>query len=109
MPRTGLAWDERFAWYNAGDGVVLAPFYQPWEATDSRQSKERIREIIVASGLIEDLVPISPRLATEDELLSFHTRAYIHRVRALSDNGGGDAGDEGYDRRPYELDARAHG
>ncbi|MGH7855814.1 MAG: class II histone deacetylase, partial [Candidatus Binatia bacterium] len=36
---------------------------------------------------------LSPRAATEEEVLRFHTREYVERVRAMSAAGGGDAGE----------------
>lgn len=90
---TGLVWDERFAWFNSGTDSRRSPLYQPLAGYDTRESKERIRELLVVSGLVDALVPIVPRLATEAELLRYHTAEYLAKVKALSDAGGGDAGE----------------
>jgi acetoin utilization protein AcuC len=46
-------------------------------------------------GLIERIHPLAPRLATDEELLSFHTPAYVSLVRRKSVTGEGflDGGD----------------
>jgi acetoin utilization deacetylase AcuC-like enzyme len=101
---TGFVWDERFAWFNAGHNRRRGPFYSPMAAYDTRESKERIRELLVASGLADRLVPIAPRLATDQELLRFHTPEYVAKVRALSDGEGGDAGEGAYlGRNCYDI------
>src|SRR5215470_20227564 len=93
---TGFIWDERFAWFNAGPNRRGGPFYSPMAAYDTRESKERIRELLVASGMADKLVPIPARFATEAELLRYHTPEYVAKVKALSDGGGGDAGEGAY-------------
>jgi len=101
---TGFIWDERFAWFDAGPNRRRGPFYSPMAAYDTPESKERIRELLVASGLVASLVPLSPRLATEEELFRYHTREYIAKVKALSEGGGGDAGEGAYlGRNCYDI------
>ena len=46
---TGFIWDERFAWFDTGD-VGRGPFFTPLGAFNTRESKERIRELLVATG-----------------------------------------------------------
>jgi acetoin utilization deacetylase AcuC-like enzyme len=100
---TGFIWDERFAWFYRGL-VGRGPFFTPLEAFDSSESKERIRELVVASGLADQLVSLSPRLITEEELLRHHTPDYVAKVRALSDGEGGDAGENAYlGRNCYDI------
>lgn len=91
--RTGFVWDERFAWFNAGLDKRPGPFYQPILALDTRESKERIRELLVSTGLAEKLVNIAPQIATEPDLLLHHTPEYVAKVRQISESGGGDAGE----------------
>jgi acetoin utilization deacetylase AcuC-like enzyme len=101
---TGFVWDERFAWFNAGPNRRGGPFYTPMAAYDTRESKERIRELLVASGIVESLIPLAPRLATEEELLRHHTPEYVAKVKGLSDSGGGDAGEGAYlGRNCYDI------
>src|SRR5262249_22568556 len=60
---------------------------------DTRETKERIRELLVASGLIDNLVSIPPKMIEEMDLLRCHTAEYIGKVRAISEKGGGDVGE----------------
>ena len=45
------------------------------------------------SGLLDHLVVLQPRAATEDEILRLHTRDYVDRIKAESSKLGGDAGE----------------
>jgi acetoin utilization deacetylase AcuC-like enzyme len=100
---TGLVWDERFAWFYRGL-VRRGPFFSPLEAFDTSESKERIRELLVASGLADELTSLAPRLMTEEELLRHHTAEYLAKVKALSDGEGGDAGENAYlGRNCYDI------
>ena len=91
--KTGFIWDERFAWFHAGPDKRPGPFYLPIPALDTRESKERIRELLVVSGLAEKLVSIPPRIADEKDLLRHHTPEYLAKVRAISERGGGEVGE----------------
>lgn len=97
---TGLVWDERLAWHDAGPASTN-PWVEPYPALDRPEAKRRLWSLLQASGLAERLVPIRARPATEDELLRFHTAAYIDRVRNMALSGGGDAGDV---RAPPAMD-----
>jgi acetoin utilization deacetylase AcuC-like enzyme len=89
---TGFLWDERFAWHDAGR-ASQSPWAEPYPALDRPESKRRLRNLLEVSGLLQRLAPLAARPATETELLRFHSHAYLKRVRALSENGGGDAGE----------------
>ena len=92
---TGFIWDERFAWFDAGN-VQRGPFYTPLHAFNTPESKERIRELLVATGMAERLTPIAPRLMTEEALLRIHSREHVARVKALSEGAGGDTGENAW-------------
>jgi acetoin utilization deacetylase AcuC-like enzyme len=101
---TGFIWDERFAWFNAGPIRQRVPFYSPMAAYDTRESKERIRELLVATGIVDRLVPISARLMSEEQLFRYHTQQYVAKVKSLSDSGGGDVGEGSYlGRNCYDI------
>jgi acetoin utilization deacetylase AcuC-like enzyme len=91
--RTGFIWDERFAWFYTGLDRRPGPYYQPMYALDTRETKERIRELLVASGVAEKLIPLQPKLAEESDLLRCHTPEYIAKVRMIGEKGGGDVGE----------------
>jgi len=89
---TGLVWDERFAWFDAGRGTASGAFLRPLPASDTPASKERLRELIVSSGLDERLVRLPAIPASEEDLLRVHAPAYLERLRKLDRGGGGEAG-----------------
>jgi acetoin utilization deacetylase AcuC-like enzyme len=89
---TGIVWDERYAWHDAGL-ASSSPWTEPYPALDRPEAKRRLWSLLQASGLAGRLVPISARPATEEELTRFHTVAYVARVRDIAAAGGGDAGE----------------
>jgi acetoin utilization deacetylase AcuC-like enzyme len=66
---------------------------QPLGHLENAEGKRRIRNLLEVSGLIDHLVLLQPRAATEDEILRLHTREYVDRIKSKSSNLGGDAGD----------------
>jgi acetoin utilization deacetylase AcuC-like enzyme len=93
---TGFVFDERYMWHNTGSAAGHMPadrFIQPEPHVESPESKRRIRNLLAVSGLSKKLISIEPRMATEEELLYFHTEAYIQKIRRLSNDAGGDAGE----------------
>ena len=93
---TGWLWDERYMWHDTGHGGADRPaggWVEPGEHAESPASKRRFRNLIEASGLLGELVSLSPRLASEDELLRLHAPAYVERIARLSAERGGDAGE----------------
>lgn len=93
---TGFVFHERYMWHDTGNAAGFVPpggFIQPDKHAESPETKRRIRGLWEVSGLLEQLVPIKPRPATEAELTRFHTPEYVARVRELSAAGHGDAGE----------------
>jgi len=93
--RTGLAWHERFAWYQAGIGAGFAPaggIVQPYEPVDAPAPKARLRSLIDVTGMIDHLTPLAVAAASEDSLAAFHDPAYLARLRLLEEEGNGEAG-----------------
>ncbi len=89
---TGIVWDERFAWHDAGLASTNL-WSEPYPALDRPETKRRIWSLLQASGLIHQLQQLSARAITDEELLRFHTPDYVQRIRSLSAAGGGDAGE----------------
>lgn len=96
---TGYIWHELYGWSDTGSGGLfpadpgagLQPISHHVAHPDT---KRRIHELIVVSGLIDDLERLKPRHATEDDLLRVHTREHIDRIKYESAlPKGGDAGD----------------
>ena len=83
-------------WHDTGTGAWVIPAgltVQPLGHLENAEGKRRIRNLLEVSGLIEHLVLLKPRAATEDEILRLHTREYVDRIKRESANLGGDAGD----------------
>ena len=93
---TGFVFHELYMWHNTWNwNQVFAPSLtvQPGEQAENPETKRRFRNLLEVSGLLDSLVPIKPRYATEDEIARFHTREHIARIKAMSAENGGDASD----------------
>ncbi len=87
---TGFLWHEKYMWHDTGSGAT--PDVEPDEHFENADTKRRMKNLLDLSGLTDQLVRLDPRMATEDELLRFHTNEYIQQIRKLSDEHGGFAG-----------------
>ncbi|MFA5605763.1 MAG: class II histone deacetylase [Leucobacter sp.] len=94
---TGYLWDERFIWWDQGHAAEFIPaggWVEPGlEHAENASVKQRFANLVGISGLRQHLTPLTPRPATREELLRFHTPDYLDRMKALSDTTGGDAGE----------------
>jgi acetoin utilization deacetylase AcuC-like enzyme len=91
---TGFVFHELYMWHNTWNwNQVFAPSLtvQPGEHAENPETKRRFRNLLEVSGLLDRLVPIKPRAATEDEIARFHGREHIARIKAMSADNGGDA------------------
>jgi acetoin utilization deacetylase AcuC-like enzyme len=83
-------------WHDTGTSAWVTPAgltVEPLRHIESPEGKRRIRNLVEVSGLMEHLVQLKPRAATEDEILKLHTREYVDRIKRESSAVGGDAGD----------------
>ena len=93
---TGLVAHERYFWHDTGSGAGFSSsnqYMQPDRHPEAPSTKRRFLALLEVSGLAEQLVRIKPRAALREELLYFHTGAYVDRVQALSAANGGTLGD----------------
>ena len=96
---TGYAYHEVFGWHDTSSYAGLFPSdplagLQPFSHLEHPETKRRIHELVVVSGLIDHLVRIPTRLATDEEILRVHTPEHLARIAAESElPKGGDAGD----------------
>jgi acetoin utilization deacetylase AcuC-like enzyme len=91
---TGFVFHELYLWHNTWNySGIFAPSLtvQPGEHNENPETKRRMRNLIEVSGLIDQLVQLKPRYATEDEVARFHTRDHIAKIKALSEAGYGEA------------------
>src|SRR6266699_4396538 len=83
-------------WHDTGTSAWVMPAglsVQPLAHIESAEGKRRIKNLVEVSGLLDHLVPLKPRAATEEEILRLHTPEYVARIKRESDALGGDAGD----------------
>ena len=76
-------------------GVFASPgeFLQPQPASESPESKRRLKNLLEVSGLIDELAVCKPPAATHGDLARFHTAEYLATLEAGDRARGGDAGD----------------
>ena len=115
--RTGYLYHEIFGWHDTGTYTADMPSdpgvgLQPYVNYENADTKRRIHELIVVSGLIEHLERITPRPARDEELLLVHTKEHIDRIKKESASTyGGDGGDgtTPFARGGFEIAALAAG
>src|ERR1700712_5520414 len=94
---TGWLWEERYAWHDAGiwNDSAATPrnaWAQPQRAFENPETKRRFRNLLDVTGVLDQLVQLRARPATDEEILRVHTPEHLAHVRALAATGG-DAGE----------------
>ena len=104
---TGWVCHELYFWHDTGRyASIFAPglTVEPGMHDEHALTKRRFRNLVDVSGLLDDLVVIKPRAATEVELLRFHTPGYVERIKAGSATiKGGDEGLTPYGHGSFEI------
>lgn len=93
---TGLVFEEIYLWHDTGSAAAIFPpglSIQPGEHAESAETKRRFRNLLDVSGLLSQLCLIKARPCTEEDLTRVHSRKYIDRIKQLSGERGGDAGE----------------
>ena len=93
---TGLVWHELYMWHDTGTAAWVMPpglTVEPFRHIESPEGKRRLRNLVEVSGLLDHLVQLKPRPATEAEVLRLHTYEYLERIKQMSAERGGDAGE----------------
>ncbi|SMF55776.1 Acetoin utilization deacetylase AcuC [Tistlia consotensis] len=91
---TGFVFHEIYMWHNTWNWAQVFPpslTVQPGEHAENPETKRRFRNLLEVSGLLDRLLPLKARAASEDEIARFHTRDYIERIKRASAGSGGDA------------------
>lgn len=97
--KTGYVYHELFGWHDTGTSAGMFPTdpskgLQPYFNYENAETKKRIHELIVVSGLADHLHRIPARHASSDELLLVHPQNYLNQLKSVSEQPlGGDAGD----------------
>ncbi len=99
VPIAGQVFSHRYLQHNPGFLQIATPnsLVGPWVEPDLHPSNHRLvmrtQQLVDLSGLGERLAEIAPRPATDDEILTYHSEAYLDRLQAMDAAGGGEAGD----------------
>jgi acetoin utilization deacetylase AcuC-like enzyme len=83
-------------WWDTRAAAAFMPaggWVEPGEHAENPSTKRRLKNLLDASGLSQKLTWLEPRMATEDEIARLHTRDYMARMKAMSAEYGGDAGE----------------
>ncbi|MFX0016766.1 MAG: acetoin utilization protein AcuC [Promethearchaeota archaeon] len=80
MVKTGIIWSDQYTDYNLGEGHPMNPkrLLIPYQLFKSLNIFE-----------MPDIITFTPSLATDSDLLLFHSPSYIEGMKALSKAGGG--------------------
>jgi acetoin utilization deacetylase AcuC-like enzyme len=81
-------------WFRAEVNPKAKLFHEPLQHFENAEAKRRAHSLLAASGVLGRLVQpdCSDALATDDDLLLYHTGEYISRVDSMSKAGGGEIG-----------------
>ena len=93
--KTGFLYHELYMWHNTGGYAGIMPDgnpVQPDMHAENPETKRRFRNLLEVSGLLDSLVLLKAKEATEKQILRFHTAEYLEKIKALSNGDGGDAG-----------------
>ena len=83
-------------WHDTGNALGVLPpngEFQPWVHFENPETKRRLKNLMDAYGLTPKLEPIHPIAATVEQVQRVHTADYIERIRSMSADKGGNAGE----------------
>ena len=93
---TGFVWHERYMWHETPPSAGVMPargVLQPGEHFENPETKRRFKNLLDGYEITPTLTSITPVVVDDGILERFHTADYINRVKALSADMGGDAGE----------------
>ena len=91
---TGFVFHELYLWHNTGNFAGVMPYgnpVEPYEHAENPATKRRVRNLMEVTGLLDKLQRITPRAATDAEILRVHTSRHLAHIRSLNDTLGADA------------------
>ncbi len=93
--RTGFVCHELYMWHDTGNYAGPMPYGNPVQPdihAENPETKRRFRNLLEVAGMTDRLHTIKPRMATDEEILRFHTAEHLANVKRISADTGGDAG-----------------
>ena len=91
LRRTGFVCDDSYFGHRTDEG--LGPWVAPGPAFETAEGKRRIRDLLVHTGLMDQLVPLAPVPLSRADCLRFHTADYLDSLQQMSGDRGGNAGE----------------
>lgn len=101
---TGWVWHERYGWYDTGRFAGLVPpggWGEPDLHMENGETKRRLASLVSASGLLDSLTAITPREATDAEILTVHTADYLAYLEEQNAQPRGGIADRGIGRTVF--------
>lgn len=98
MRNTHFLFDEKCFWHFGGNYAQLAPvkgLVQPMVAgglPEAPETKRRLKNLMDVSGLSNSLTMKGADVASFEDALRVHTKAYLEEFKNMSDSGGGELG-----------------
>ena len=113
MRKTGFVWDEKYMWHDTGNALGVLPpdgKFQPCIHFENPETKRRLKNLMDAYGLTPRLERIYPLAATVEQVQYVHTAEYIERIKTMSADKGGNAGESApFGTGSYEIALLAAG
>lgn len=113
--RTGYFYDELMMWHDAGNisngSFIGSQYTEPGEIWENPSTKRRFHGLLAVSGILDYLITnIKLRSAEVHEITRFHDAEYVEKIRQMSDNEGGEAGEQArFAKGGYEIAALSAG
>lgn len=104
MKKTAFFTDEKTFWHSVGQYILefkIGGWVQPPSGAshaESPETKRRLKNLIVASGLSDHLAIESASSLTKEQVMLIHGEDYLNEFKRVSDLGGGDLA------APYNID-----
>ncbi|NKB32455.1 MAG: class II histone deacetylase [Pseudomonadales bacterium] len=100
-------------WHDTGNALGVLPVsgdFQPWTHFENPETKRRLKNLMDAYGFTEKLQSIEPFSASVEQICRVHTAQYVERIKQLSADKGGNAGESApFGPGSYEIALLAAG
>ena len=87
-PRVGWVVHEKYYWHDSGL-ESYTPWFEPRGSNESSDTKRRFANLVEVTPLVDELVRVKPRIASDGEILRFHTAEYLEGVKKISSQHAG--------------------
>ena len=94
--KTGFVWHERYMWHDTGHALGVLPAageFQPWEHFENPETRRRLKNMMDGYDFTRKLLAVDPVAASVEQIQRVHTPEYVEKIRAMSADQGGNAGE----------------